>query len=78
MTTYRQCLSCESSVAPEFATLNITFENKLIACICSDCMTNVKTFKTSFTRDSLTATYTPMGFQCLEVFTKPRNAEIPD
>lgn len=78
MSNYRLCLSCESSVAPEIAPVNVVVDGKTIAAICLDCASNVKTCKLVFTRNTAADILTPIQFQCLEAFTAPRNAEIPD
>jgi len=76
MTYYKPCLCCESAIDPKVASFKVTVDNRVIAVVCSTCLMNIKTFRTSFTRDNLTDTHMPLQFQCLEEFTVPRNADI--
>lgn len=76
MGEYIACLCCEKSLAPADVCLKVTHLDKVVGGVCSTCMTDVRTFKISFTKDSKTSPYAPMHFQCLEAFTVPRNADI--
>jgi hypothetical protein len=69
--TYIACFSCGSSVSAELIPTKMICEGKIAGGICTECMTNVRTFKVSFTREHLLQSFTPLQFQCLEVFQKP-------
>jgi len=76
MESYIACLCCECSLSPESALLKVIQADKVIAGLCSTCLTSVRTFKMVLTQDRKGSTYAPLQFQCLEEFTVPRNADI--
>lgn len=78
MDSYMACLCCESSVLVEAACVKFTHQEKIIGGICDECMTNVRTFRCAFTKDTPAGHVVPIQFQCLDVFNKSFNTNEPD
>lgn len=75
--SYIMCISCNSSVLSDLVKTKMVCEDQTVGGICDDCMTNIRTFRVSFTRQSLTDKFTPLMFQTLEV-TKAAGANPYD
>jgi hypothetical protein len=75
MSNYVVCLACGSCVLEAIVKNKMVCEDTCVGCICEECISTVKSFRISFTRDTPTSKFTPLTFQCLEVLKRPGKSQ---
>lgn len=65
---YLLCLSCNTTLEPSNADslISVVHKGTTIGVVCETCQKTTKSFRMSFTRETVGAQYTPLTFQCFE------------